>query len=165
MPARNSNDEDLVRRAFLATFSRNSIPDNKLTVQYSRSSGPGGQNVNKVNTKVDIRFVVRDMTWAPDPVIQVLLEQNASKINKRGELVITSDRFRTQQQNYEDCFNKLYSIVVEASQVADGPSMNTIRRVEHLKVADSHRRMRDKQFRSAIKNERRGHRGSSGGWD
>ncbi|EGF78657.1 hypothetical protein BATDEDRAFT_13116 [Batrachochytrium dendrobatidis JAM81] len=104
----------------------------KLSVQYSRSSGPGGQNVNKVNTKVDIRFTVYDMEWVPQPVVQRILEQNQGRMNKKGELVVTSDRFRTQHMNYNDCIDKIYDLIAAASQVSDGPSTSTLRRVDHL---------------------------------
>ncbi|KAJ3341554.1 Peptidyl-tRNA hydrolase ict1, mitochondrial, partial [Kappamyces sp. JEL0680] len=59
-------------RNFKQTFTKNSIAVEDLTVQYSRSSGPGGQNVNKVNTKVEMRFPIHKVKWLPEDVKTLL---------------------------------------------------------------------------------------------
>ncbi|KAI8926944.1 hypothetical protein BC831DRAFT_454433 [Entophlyctis helioformis] len=153
----NAKDDEQCRR-FLASFSKDSIPRETLLFQYSRSSGPGGQNVNKVNTKVDMRFAVRDADWLPAPVKARLIAQNPARINKKGEFVLSSDRFRTQPQNLEDCMGRLGELVSRAAYVADGPSAETVKRISELKDAEKERRRRDKQHRSSAKAERRGSR-------
>jgi len=95
---------------FKYKFTIDTINSNELAITYSRSSGPGGQNVNKVNTKVDIRFHINSSTWIPD-IIKQQLRNNNLNINKKDELIITSDKFRTQKQNYDDCLNKLQIII------------------------------------------------------
>ncbi len=71
-----------------------SIPMERLEMHFSRSSGPGGQNVNKVNTKAEIRFVVREAEWIPEQVRARLLELHANRVNVDGELVITCQEHR-----------------------------------------------------------------------
>ena len=67
------------------------------TVKFVRSSGPGGQNVNKVSTKADLRFNVIDADWMPEEVRIALLDAEANRVNAKGELVVQSDRTRTQK--------------------------------------------------------------------
>ena len=67
------------------------------TVKFVRSSGPGGQNVNKVSTKADLRFNVLDAEWLPEEVRMALLDMEANRVNSVGELVVQSDRTRTQK--------------------------------------------------------------------
>ena len=66
------------------------IPVHQLTYTHSRSSGPGGQNVNKVNSKVDIRFNVDEADWIPDEAKQRLKQEWAHHINKEGQLFLQS---------------------------------------------------------------------------
>jgi protein subunit release factor B len=89
------------------------IPDDKVLLSYSRSSGAGGQNVNKVNTKVELRLHIPSAhTWGlPFEVIQRLQTNEASRINKEGYLILTSQEYRTQIQNKKDVLQKLQSII------------------------------------------------------
>jgi hypothetical protein len=71
------------------------IPVGELEISFSRSSGPGGQNVNKVNTKAEMRFHVRSAEWVgPIEVRERLLSQQATKITKDGYLVVSSQEHR-----------------------------------------------------------------------
>lgn len=70
------------------------VPLDKLEFSFARSSGPGGQNVNKVNTKAEIRFNVASSDWIPDDVKKRLLEYQSNKISKEGDLIITSQEHR-----------------------------------------------------------------------
>ncbi|TPX34401.1 hypothetical protein SmJEL517_g02974 [Synchytrium microbalum] len=99
-------------RQFALTFTRSSIP--------------------RVNTKVETRFKLRDATWLPDPIKDKISLLNSSRINKQGEFVITSDRYRTQHKNLEDCIDKLYGTIVEASVLPAETSPETRQRVRLL---------------------------------
>ena len=63
-------------------------------MKYARSSGPGGQNVNKLNTKAEIRFKVSEAEWMSEEVRRRLEEQQKNRINKDGELIISSQEHR-----------------------------------------------------------------------
>jgi protein subunit release factor B len=72
-----------------------SIPRKDIATNFSRSSGAGGQNVNKLNTKAEIRFHVATAAWMDDHTKQRLMLMNGGSVTKDGELVITSQRHRT----------------------------------------------------------------------
>lgn len=94
------------------------IPKDKLDIKFVKaSSGPGGQNVNKLNTKAEVRFKPKDADWIPKVMLDRFIELNASKINKDGEMIITSIRHRLQAQNLKDCLDKLREYLEEASLI------------------------------------------------
>ncbi|KAJ3071281.1 hypothetical protein HDU98_005591 [Podochytrium sp. JEL0797] len=142
---------------FLSRFTPASIPTDKLTIQYSRSSGPGGQNVNKVNTKAEVRFAVDQAAWIPYTARASLVELNENRINKKGELIFASDRFRTQPANLNDCVSKVYEAVVAAVEARIPPEVDEdkVERIKELKVFEKERNARDKQQRSHTKSQRR----------
>jgi peptidyl-tRNA hydrolase ICT1 len=90
------------------------IPLDKLDFAFARSSGPGGQNVNKLNTKAEVRFNVYAADWLPHEVRMRLAEQQSNKINNDGELVVTSQEHRTQSKNKDDSIEKLRVMIAEA---------------------------------------------------
>lgn len=79
----------------------------ELAFTFVRSSGPGGQNVNKVNTKAQLRWSVTGSESLPEDVRSRVLARYARRINDRGELVLTSQRYRDQARNIGDCLAKL----------------------------------------------------------
>ena len=93
-----------------------SIPRNELRFTFVRSSGPGGQNVNKVASKAVLRWSVRDTRALSDDVRSRLVARSARQINDRGELVLTSQRYRDQSRNVEDCLEKLRQLVQAATK-------------------------------------------------
>ena len=97
----------------LVISSRITIPGDELKLTFVRSSGPGGQNVNKVNTKVLLRWDVTRTASLPEGVHQRFLERFARRISADGRVQISSQRFRDQAKNINDCLEKLRLMVVE----------------------------------------------------
>ena len=97
----------------LMISSQITILGDELKLTFVRSSGPGGQNVNKVNSKVLLRWDVTRTTSLPDGVHQRFLERFARRISADGRVQITSQRYRDQAKNISDCLEKLRLMVVE----------------------------------------------------
>ncbi|KAL8625267.1 hypothetical protein ACOMHN_030025 [Nucella lapillus] len=91
------------------------IPVEELKFSYSRSSGPGGQHVNKVNTKVEVRFHVPSASWLSQDIKSKLMEMERNRITTEGYLVLTSERTRKQMLNQADVMDKLRSMVFRAA--------------------------------------------------
>src|SRR4051812_27351343 len=90
------------------------IPRREIRFSFVRSSGPGGQNVNKVSSKAVLRWSVADTHSLPFQVRGRLIAQCGRQINDRGELVLTSQRYRDQAKNIDDCLDKLRALIVTA---------------------------------------------------
>lgn len=92
------------------------IPDLSSEFQFltSRSSGPGGQNVNKVNSKVELRFDIENSSLLTDDQKEILFAKLATKISSEGILSVVSQRNRSQLANKEDAIEKLYLLISKA---------------------------------------------------
>lgn len=95
-------------------FSELHIPREEFEIRTSRSGGPGGQHVNKVETKVEIRFHLASAHWLPVGVRNRLQSQHSNKVNKEGFFILSSEQSRSQKTNLEDCFKKLSSLIEAA---------------------------------------------------
>jgi ribosome-associated protein len=93
------------------------IPEEEIEEQFLRASGPGGQNVNKVSSAVELRFDVRRSPSLAAPVRARLMRLAGRRLNKEGVLVIRADRFRTQEQNRADARARLAELIGEAAKV------------------------------------------------
>lgn len=96
----------------LVVNDETAIPGSEINLSFARSAGPGGQNVNKVNSKAVLHWNVAASASLPETVKARFLQRFASRINQAGELVLSSDRHRDQPRNVTDCYEKLRHLVL-----------------------------------------------------
>ncbi|MBN8552114.1 MAG: aminoacyl-tRNA hydrolase [Caulobacterales bacterium] len=96
------------------TTSRRAIPEEALEFRFFRAGGPGGQNVNKVDTAVQLRFDVAGSSLFDDEVRTRLIRLAGQRATKDGVIVITAQRFRTQERNRQDALERLNDLVDRA---------------------------------------------------
>jgi ribosome-associated protein len=126
-----------------------SIPDSELAFTFARSSGPGGQNVNKVSSKVHLRWNISASPNVPAEVKARIAQHELSRITKLGELLITSERFRDQAKNIDDCVAKLRAILLRALHPPRPRKATKPTKAAHR------RRLEAKRRRSQTKSRRR----------
>jgi len=121
----------------------------ELRFSYARSSGPGGQNVNKVESKAVLRWDVARSRAVPGDVRARFLERFASRITGEGELVLASQRYRDRERNVADCVAKLQAMLTE---VAAPPKP---RKKTRPSSGARERRLEAKRARARTKRQRR----------
>jgi ribosome-associated protein len=124
------------------------IPDGELSFRYSRSSGPGGQNVNKVATKVTLLFAVADSAALSDHQKAVVAERLANRIAKDGVLHLSSERHRTRSANQRDAVGRFAELLAAALR----PRKR--RRATGVPESSKRRRLESKRQRSERKKAR-----------
>lgn len=128
------------------------IPIKRLIIESCRSTGPGGQHVNKKNTRVSVSFHLESADWLPAETRDKMAELHKSRLNKDGFLTIRSDKTRAQTLNIADCMDKLRCYISEAEQPPEPElSLETIEVRRQQQERASANRLRDKRMKSMIK--------------
>ncbi len=125
------------------------IPDEELEFSFARSSGPGGQNVNKVNSKAVLRWQILESPSVPQEVKERFLEKYANRVSSNGELILSSQKYRDQSGNIENCLEKLEAMLLSVLLVQKP------RRPTKPSLAARERRSQSKQLQSKKKEQRR----------
>ncbi|MES2963792.1 MAG: alternative ribosome rescue aminoacyl-tRNA hydrolase ArfB [Bdellovibrionota bacterium] len=121
------------------------IPQDELHFTYARSSGAGGQNVNKVNSKAVLRWMPTTSRAMPEGVRTRFMNKFASRLNSEGELIVTSERHRDQGRNAADCLDKLREMIASVWQAPKK------RKATKPTFGSKQRRIKAKKSRGEIK--------------
>ncbi|HET7411427.1 MAG TPA: alternative ribosome rescue aminoacyl-tRNA hydrolase ArfB [Pararhizobium sp.] len=121
----------------------------ELVEQFIQSAGPGGQNVNKVATAVQLRFDVRNSPSLPDAVKAHALKLAGRRATREGEIVIEASRFRTQERNREDARERLRTLLAKAAAPPPKPRKKT-----RPTRGSIERRLKEKAGRGSLKRTR-----------
>jgi len=132
----------------LSVNSRIKIPLNEFDFSFARSGGPGGQHVNKANTKATLRWNVEKSPSISDAVRGRFMKKYHRRVTNEGELVLSSQRYRDQGRNVADCLSKLREMILE---VATAPKK---RKPTKPSRAAKERRIKEKK-QTAEKKQRR----------
>lgn len=124
------------------------IEDRELDETFVRSSGPGGQNVNKLATAVQLRFDLRGSPNLPPGMKSRAEKLAGQRLTREGVIVISADRFRTQEQNRDDARARLVELLQRAAVVPK------VRRKTRPTLASKKRRIEGKKHRAEVKNRR-----------
>jgi ribosome-associated protein len=127
---------------------RIAIPLREIELRYVRSSGPGGQNVNKVASKAVLRFDLRGSRALPDAARQRALARLAARLTRDGALVLSSDAYRDQPRNRAAALERLRRLL------ADAIAVPKLRRPTKPSAAARERRLTEKHARARRKRER-----------
>ena len=125
------------------------IDEADISYEFLRSSGPGGQNVQKVETCVRLRFNVKDCQNLSLEISRKLIRIAGRKATKEGIILIEAQRYRTQHRNREDALERLKSLIIKAAAPPSPPRIKT-KPTYGAKV----RRLEEKKLRSVVKNLR-----------
>ncbi|KAI7327581.1 hypothetical protein KC315_g7034 [Hortaea werneckii] len=155
----DATEEELdAARKWLAQLDPDTIPRSICDISFSRSSGPGGQNVNKVASKATVRIPTSSILPLLPPLLRPHILASRYHAAKSSELVIQADDSRKQTENVNSAFRRLHELITDAGRqaVPGETSPEQTKRVAELQKADAARRRKMKEFQSKKKAARRG---------
>jgi ribosome-associated protein len=126
------------------------LDESEISESFIRASGPGGQNVNKVASAVQLRFDVRHSPSLPEAVRRRLERLGGHRVSQDGVIVITAQRYRSQERNREDARGRLVALIRRAA------TPPTPRRATRPSAGSRERRLADKTRRARLKQQRTG---------
>ncbi len=127
------------------------IDETEISFEFIRATGPGGQNVNKLSTAVQLKFPIKETQTLPDRVKKRFLDLFGKRVSGRGVLIITARRFRSQEKNRQDAINRLVILLRTAAyrpksrRPTSTPAKSKAKRLESKK-----RTSRKKTFRKPV---------------
>lgn len=125
------------------------LNEDEIQVSFIRSPGPGGQNVNKVSTAVQLRFNIIRAASLPETIRERLLLLIGNKITKEGDLIIKASRYRSQERNKQDAYSRLQALLQQAAIIPKK------RKKTKPSLASKERRLTSKKLHSKNKTIRR----------
>ena len=128
---------------------RHTLAGRELRVRTSRSSGPGGQHVNRTESRVELRWSLRDSTSFSAADLAWLRQRLAGRLTSRGELLIVSERYRDQRRNVQDALDRFRQLL------RDALARPTPRKKTRPSRGANERRLKSKRQRSTLKDQRR----------
>ena len=146
--ARYEKPDDLEVKAMIEITGDAFINEDELVFKFSRSGGPGGQNVNKVNTRITLLFDVANCSNLSDWQKQRILTRLATRSDKNGVLRVVSQKFRTQRANRNAAVERLQQLLTDALKTMP------IRKKSKVSYAAKKRRLEEKKRRSLLKRQR-----------
>ncbi|KAF1966768.1 hypothetical protein BU23DRAFT_421729, partial [Bimuria novae-zelandiae CBS 107.79] len=151
-----SPEELQAARKWLAQLHAETIPKSIGELSFSRSSGPGGQNVNKVNSKATLKVPLDELLHHVPNALHREIRASRYVAERSSALIIQADDSRKQTDNAHSCYKRLYEAIVEAGHTAipGETSADQAKRVKDLQKSDNERRLKGKKQHSAKKSSR-----------
>ncbi|MFT5525372.1 MAG: ribosome-associated protein [Pirellulaceae bacterium] len=141
-------------KPMLVVNSKIEVPYTEMNFSFSRSGGPGGQNVNKVNTKVTLHWDIENTKSVPIGVKLRFLDKYKRRVNSKGELVLYSQRYRDQGRNVADCLDKLREMLLSVATVPKArKKTNPTKASQRRRIDDKKRRGAQKSLRKTLRDE------------
>jgi ribosome-associated protein len=125
------------------------IPENQLVIKTSRSSGPGGQNVNKLNTKAAVSLDIQNCNFLSDEQKQLVFKKLSNRLTNDGRLIVESQTFRTQKANIDYAIEKLTAAIEAALKKPKK------RKPTRPSFSSVEKRLKSKKFKSSLKQQRK----------